>query len=226
VREAAAAGAGAAAGAKAARRERPRPADPTPAPVPAGAGETGGSLPLRSSRLGGAILLGILALAIAALLIWLLTRGGNDNPSGAAASAKATATATATPQVVDEIPLKAVGKGNKAEGLMRVFRRTQDGKLVFALAADKVPPNNAREVYAVWFLKKGKPPLNLGFAQTQVGKQKVFTTGGPQAGKETAFAGWLGTYSTVVVARASATAAAAKRPGQIILAGTLPGAKQ
>ena len=58
------------------------------------------------------------------------------------AKATATATATATPQVVSEVVLQGVG--SKAQGLMRVFKRDTDGKLVFALAADKVPPTGRR----------------------------------------------------------------------------------
>ena len=91
------------------------------------------------------------------------------------------------------------------------------------VAADKMPANRSKEVYAVWFTKKGVAPRNLGFSQSQVGKNGVFTTGGPQQGQETQFAKWLVDYDTVVVARASADSAAAKRPGKVVLSGTLPG---
>ena len=119
------------------------------------------------------------------------------------------------------MPLKGPA-GTKPQGLMRVFKR-DDGKLVFALAADKMPPNKKNEVYAVWFTKKGVAPRNLGFARTQVGKKGVFTTGGPQQGQENAFAGWLTSYAKIVVARAAANTASAKQPGQVVLQGTLPG---
>ena len=109
-----------------------------------------------------------------------------------------------------EIVLQGVGNG--AQGLMRVFRRPDDGTLVFALAADKMPANGAKEVYAVWFTKKGGAPRNLGFAQAPVGKQGQFATGGPQQGQERDFAGWLADYDTVVVARATADTASEKRP--------------
>jgi hypothetical protein len=196
---------------RAERRERGAPALAT-----AGGAATG----LRSSRLGGAILIGVLVLLIAGFLFWFLTRGDDNNsPSTPAA---ATATPTATPQVVVEVPM--TGVGTKAAGLMRVFKR-DDGKLVFALAADKMPANKSREVYAVWFTKKGGAPRNLGFAQAQVGKNGVFTTGGPQQGQEVAFAQWLTQYGKVVVARAAANSAASKQPGQVVLQGTLPGGK-
>jgi hypothetical protein len=203
----------------AAPERRPRP---IPAGEPAAAAAGGTGLPLRSSRLGGALLIGVLALLIGGAL-FLLLRGGDDGEPPASQPA-ASPTATATPQVVSEVVLQ--GAGNKAQGLMRVFRRDEDGKLVFALAADNVPANRAREVYAVWFTKQGAAPRNLGFSQAQVGKEGVFTTGGPQQGQEEEFARLLGEYEQVIVARANADSANARRPGEVVLRGTLPGGRE
>jgi len=215
--------------APAARRPRPvrdakKPAAPAPAPAPepaAAAPSAGATITPRSSRLGGALVLGAIVLVVGVALVLLLTRDGDDPQTASSDGATPTATATATPEIVNEVPLKGIG--NKSQGLMRVFRRDQDGKLVFALAADSVPKNKSQEVYAVWFTKKGGTPRNLGFAQTQVGDDNVFTTGGPQQGQEDDFAKWLADYDSVVVARAAANSANAKRPGQVILRGTLPG---
>ena len=167
------------------------------------------------------MLLGVAALVVAGVL-FLVFRGGDDGGTASSSGATPTPTATAQAQVVNEVALK--GNGNKAQGLMRVFKGNNGG-LVFALAADKMPPNKAKEVYAVWFVKKGVAPRNLGFSQSQVGKNGVFTTGGPQQGQETQFAKWLVDYDTIVVARASATSANAKKPGPVVLSGTLPGGK-
>jgi pyruvate/2-oxoglutarate dehydrogenase complex dihydrolipoamide acyltransferase (E2) component len=204
------------------RGSRPRPvrdAEPA-APAPKRrAKERASAAPAVATAGGGAILIAVLALVIGAFLFWFLGRG-DDNGSPPAAAASATATPTATPQVVVQVPLKGVG--NKAQGLMQVVKR-DDGKLAFALGANKIPANKAREVYAVWFTKKGGAPRNLGYAQARVGKNGVFTTGGPQQGQETQFAQWLTQYDTVIVARADANSANAKKPGQIVLSGTLPG---
>src|ERR671911_569660 len=155
-----------------------------------------------------------------AVVLFFVFRGGDDDPQTTSSGAPPTPTATAEAKVVNEVALK--GNGNKAQGLMRVFQRDEGG-LVFALAADKMPANRTGEVYAVWFTKKGAAPRNLGFSQSQVGKEGVFTTGGPQQGQETQFAKWLVDYDTVVVARADSTSANAKRPGRVVLSGTLPG---
>jgi hypothetical protein len=202
--------------------ERPRPVDERAAAKPAAA--SGGASGLRSSRLGGALVLGVLVLVVGVFLVWFLSRDDDGGTQNASAGATPTATATATPRVVNEVTL--TGVGNKAQGLMRVFQREQDGKLVFALAADNMPKNQGQEVYAVWFTKQDGAPRNLGFAQTQVGDDNVFTTGGPQSGQEDDFAAWLADYDTVVVARASSDAANAKRPGKVVLRGTLPGGQR
>jgi hypothetical protein len=183
--------------------------------VPVAAATTGAP---RSSRLGGAVLIGVLALLIGGAL-FLFLRGGDDE-GGAQAGAEQTATPSATPQVVSEVVMEGAG-GSKAQGLMRVFRREEDGKLVFALAAEQMPPNRGREVYAVWFTRRNGEARNLGFSQTQVAKDGVFTTGGPQQGQEDDFARWLVDYDTVLVARARS--ANAKQPGAAVLRGTLPG---
>ena len=233
VRDGAAAGAGAAAAgaaASAAAKARPRPArererDATEPDRAAEPDDGGGasSLRLPSSRLGGALLIGLLALLVAGGL-FLIFRDGGEAEQTASSQATPTPAAGAEPEVVNEVAMKGVG--NKAQGLMRVFRRPEDGRLVFALAADKMPPNRSREVYAVWFTKRGTAPRNLGFSQAPVGKEGVFTTGGPQQGQEADFAKWLVDYDTVVVARAGAQNASAKRPGPVVLQGTLPGGQE
>jgi hypothetical protein len=215
---AAAAGKGRSGGGGKSAGQRPRPVRERPAAEPAPAASGGGVAALRSSRRGGLALLAAAALAIAVVLFFVF-RDGDDGQT-ASSGATPTPTATGEPEVVREVALK--GRGNKAQGLMRVFKRDEGG-LVFALAADKVPANKAKEVYAVWFTKKGVAPRNLGFSQSQVGKEGVFTTGGPQQGQEAQFAKWLVDYDTIVVARASSDSASAKKPGPVVLSGTLPG---
>jgi hypothetical protein len=154
-------------------------------------------------------------------VLFFVFRGGDDKPNPTA-GATPTATASAEPQVVAEVPLKGVG--NKAQGLMRVFSR-DGGGLVFALAAEKIPQNRKNEVYSIWFTKKGGAPLSVGFAQSQVGKQQVFTTGGPPQGKENELATWLADYDKIVVARGPVKGPKADKLGPVMMSGTLPGGR-
>jgi len=215
----------AAAGAQHARRRadeaaaagKGRPAKPQPRPAAVTSAADG----LRSSRRGGLVLLAGAAIAVAVVLFFVF-RGGDDNPKTASATATPTATASAQADVVTQVALQ--GKGNKSAGLMQVYKRDAGG-LVFALAAEKLPANEQREVYAVWFTGKGVKPRLLGYAQAQVGKEGTLQTGGPQKGQETQFAKWLTDYDKIVLARASADSANAKTPGPVVLQGALPGAQ-
>ena len=224
----------AAAGAQHARRRadaaaasgKPRPA------APAGKARTGqagkrpaaaeeSSTPLRSSRKGGLVLLAGAALAIAVVLFFVF-RSGDGEQSTASTGATPTPTASAEQQPVAELPLKGVG--NPSQGLMRVFQQ-QGGAagLQFALAVEKIPANRKNEVYGVWFTKKGGKPRALGFSQSQVGKQGVFTAGGPQKGQEADFAKWLADYDAVVIARAPVSGKKTTQLGPVVVRGTLPG---
>jgi hypothetical protein len=174
----------------------------------------------RSSRLGGAILIGVLVLIVGGLIAFVVMRGGDDNePAAPAAETTATPTATATASAND-IVLQGTG-GSKAAGLMRLIRG-DDGKVRFAIAAQNVPANRNREVYAVWFTQAGGQPRRLGFAQSQVGKDGVLTTGGPQQGDEDEFPRWFATYDKILITRE--TDAKATKPGPAVLEGRLPGA--
>ena len=114
--------------------------------------------------------------------------------------------------------LQGVGD-SQAEGLMRLVRR-DDGAVQFAIAAQNVPPNQGREVYAVWLTREGSPPRRLGFAQTPVGEEGILTTGGPQQGDEDKFPQWFATYEKILITRE--TDAKARQPGPAVLEGTLP----
>jgi hypothetical protein len=204
---------------------RPRPlrdADPVPArPRPLRESAPAGEAP-RSSKVGGAILIGVLVLLVGGLIAFVVLRGGDDEGSPQAPSSpQAEATATATPAVTptaNDVLLQGTN-GSNAAGLMRLIRR-DNGDVQFAIAAENVPPNQGREVYAVWFTKEGLKPRRLGFAQAQVQQNGVLTTGGPQQGDEDQFPRWFATYDKVLITRE--TSAKAKTPGPAVLEGTLP----
>lgn len=205
---------------------RPRPlrdAEPVAArPRPLREAAPSGEAP-RSSRLGGAILIGVLVLLVGGLIAFVVLRGGDDDgsPQASSSSPQAEATATATPAVTptaNDILLQGTN-GSQAAGLMRLVRR-DNGNVQFAIAAENVPPNQGQDVYAVWFTRAGGKPRRLGFAQTQVQKDGILTTGGPQQGDEDEFPRWFATYDKVLITRE--TSAKPKTPGPAVLEGTLP----
>jgi Sigma-70, region 4 len=171
----------------------------------------------RSSRLGGAVLIAVLLLVVGGALYLILGRGDDDEPQATAPASETAATATPT-TTGNDIVLQGPGD-SKAAGLLRLIRR-EDGAVQFAIAAQDVPANKGREVYAVWFTREGGTPRRLGFAQSQVTKEGVLTTGGPQQGDEDEFPRWFATYEKVLVTRE--TDAKAKTPGPAVLEGTLP----
>jgi hypothetical protein len=205
----------------AAPRPRPRPLRDSEAPRPRPAREPDEQSPrptTGSSRLGGAIVIGIVALLVAGTLLWIFVL--RDDEEEPASSTSPTPTATASAQQGTDIVLQGVGD-SEAEGLMRLVRR-DDGAVQFAIAAQNVPPNQGQEVYAVWLTREGGRPRRLGFAQTPVGEDGILTTGGPQQGDEDKFPQWFATYDKILVTRE--TDAKSRQPGPAVLEGTLPAA--
>jgi hypothetical protein len=175
---------------------------------------------LRSSKVGGAILIAVLVLIVGGLIAFVATRG-DDEPSGSA-SAETTATPTPTASAQGDITgndiLLQGANGSNAAGLMRLIP-ANDGKVRFAIAAENVPANTNRDSYAVWFTKAGSKPRRLGFSKVPVGDTGVLTTGGPQKGDEDEFPSWFSTYEKVLVTRETRKTS---KPGKVILQGTLP----
>ncbi|HET8757757.1 MAG TPA: anti-sigma factor, partial [Solirubrobacteraceae bacterium] len=203
---------------------RPRPlrdAQPPPArPRPLRASAPAADAPVpRSSRLGGAILIAVLALIVGGLIAFVVLRGGDDDNAPLADQPEAAATPTPTATTSGNDIVLQGSNGSKAVGVMRLIRR-DNGDVQFAIAAENVPANENREVYAVWFTREGGKPRRLGFTQAPVGKDGILTTGGPQQGDEDVFPKWFATYDKVLITRE--TDAKAKTPGPAVLEGTLP----
>jgi hypothetical protein len=207
---------------------RPRPLrdDPAPRPRPvrdaapaaAGGGDSGPLAVAGSSRLGGALLIGVVALVLAAFLIWFLNRGGSDPATTAANAPAATATPSSTPQASANDILLQGANGSQAAGLMRLFK-SQNGSVQFAIGAQNMPNNRKGEFYAVWFTKKDGTAKLLGFPQTSV-TNNVLTVGGPGKKDAKDFPRLFATYDKVLITRE--TKARPAKPGPIVLSGTLP----
>ncbi len=199
---------------------RPRPLRDKPRTV-SGAGPAApgsGGVAAASSRVGGAVLIGLAVLAIVVVVLVLFVFDGDDKKSsGGNAAATPTATASATPAQVGEIQLKGVN-GSKGTGVLRLYTAQQ--QLAFTLEGTGVPANRRNEAYAVWFTTPGGGSQRLGFAQPVTANGQLGTTG-PRTEDLDKFPRWLARYKQVVVSRESS--GNAKKPGPIVLRGTLPG---
>jgi hypothetical protein len=96
---------------------------------------------VRSSRVGGAILLALLVAGIVVAVVLLSSGGGSGK------NAKRPAAAASGPRVTAQFPLQAVERGSKAAGAVEVL---QDGsKRAFFMIASHLPPTNGF-YYAIW----------------------------------------------------------------------------
>lgn len=206
-------------------RREPAPApdfgfdEPVPDPEPAAAGDDAAT---RTSRLGGALLIAGVAIFVAVLIVWLVTRGddsGDKSASGTTGTtselATATPTATGTPnfQAIGKLDLKSA-TGGSASGTLVVFA-AQTGEVAFNIKATKVPPTSEGQAYGVW-LTGGSTDHFLGFAPP-VGKDGKLAVSGPRSSDEANFAKWLSASKQVVVS--TETKEGASQPGPLVLTG-------
>lgn len=146
------------------------PGDAPPAPVAAGAGRgtpepagqaTGSAVApaggaARSSRLGGLVLLAVVALVAVAGLV-LLLRGGDDAGAGTTASSPAASGTTAASAVPDQQVNLAAPKGSSSKALGVAL--IQQGGLAFQVQG--LPQSNT---YRVWLWNSRTDALPLGYA--------------------------------------------------------------
>ncbi len=188
-------------------------------PTAGGPGE--GAAAPRSSRRGGAILLGIIGLVIAAVVVIVIaTSGGGSNSkttSTVAASTTSTtttasaSTTTATPQIVAQVNLSSPTK-TSTKGVAEVFRRGSTTGIL--IAAQNVPPNSKHDAYAVWLFNSSSDSHILGFVNPGVGSNGRLSTAGALPANASHFKQLLVTRET---------ARNPSQPGTVILQGALTG---
>jgi hypothetical protein len=170
----------------------------------------------RSSRLGGALLLGGIGLLIAVVAVLLLTSGGGGSKNTKASTVSSTpttgtgTTAQATP--VAQINLRSPS-GGKALGLAQVF--AQSNRRLLIVAGQGVSPG----AYALWLYTSASKSKLLGFVPSRVGKDGKFVTQGVLPND-------AGNYQNLVVTAEKVSGsrpALPKTPGTIILQGKLSG---
>jgi hypothetical protein len=202
---------------------RPRPLRDKPqtrsgAGPAVGGSRASGAVAAASSRVGGAVLIGLVILALVGLALALFVFDGDDDAPEQTAGGTPTPTATpsATPAPVGEIRLRGVN-GSKGTGVMRLY--SAQGQVAFTLEGTGVPQNRRNEAYAVWFTTPGGGSQRLGFAQP-VGADGRLGTTGPRTEDLDKFPRWFARYRQVVVSRERD--GNARSPGPIVLRGTVP----
>jgi len=176
-------------------------AEPEAAPAPA----------RPSSQLGGALLIGGIAILVVVLLIVLFKgRSDSDQPSTTGTATKA-ATApkpapAEQPKVIAQINMRGPGK---AVAVAQVL--IQAGTRAIAIIGQGLQPSSAKSAYAVWLYNSAADARRLGFAPP-VGKNGRLEGVAPLPEDSQRF-------QDLIVTRE--TNESAKRPGSIVLRGKL-----
>jgi Sigma-70, region 4 len=175
-----------------------------------------------ASRLGGALLLGGIALIVAVGVI-LLVSGGNDkhkSTTNAATLARTTPAATSTATTAQQGQTKPIAQinlfspsgGRRTIGLAQVF--AMGNKRALVIAGQGVPPG----AYALWLYNSSGSARLLGFVPTRVGSNGRFSTQGQLPTDASKFKQLIVTREPIT----AKTRAVPKQPGTIVLAGKLP----
>lgn len=170
----------------------------------------------RSSRLGGVLLLAAVGVAIAFLVVFVIS--GNDDSGDSASTGAATATTTKTTtsgrQILGQVNLNPVRGSPRRKALAAVTLVAQGGATGIIFQGQSIPANRRGDVYALW-LVSNRSAARLGFTP-RVGKSgRLRFTGQLPAGVK------LGDFSAMALTRE--TSANPRTPGKVIVAGALPG---
>jgi hypothetical protein len=178
-----------------------------------------------SSRIGGAIVLGVGAIVVIAVVVVLIVTGGSSSksPSSHASTSSAasttttqssatTPTSTTTARLVAQVNLKSPVAGSKAAGLVLVVK--QGTKTGIAIRAQNIPPNGKHDAYAVWLYNSPTDSLILGYVNPPVTSRGVLQAERLLPSNAAHFKQILVTLETTSNPRT---------PGQLILEGTLTG---
>ncbi len=169
--------------------------------------EPAAAAPPRSSRLGGALLLGGVGVLVAIALVLILGGGGSGGKKTNSVSSTATQS-TAQPSPLAQINLMP-NAGSKSVGLAQVF--AQGSQRLLIVAAQSLPPGS----YALWLYNSAAQARLLGFVPQKVDKQGRFVTQGvlPQDARS---------FQSLVVTKEQVTRGKVPtRPGAIVLRGKL-----
>jgi hypothetical protein len=198
----------------AAKSEEPALQEPVAAKA---AAAPGAPAPRRVSRLGGAILLGVGAAIVLAVVLILVFTGSSSKRNVAATATTPTSTQsttagakTATP--VAQINLLSPTGSKSTAGIAEVLK--QGKNTAIAIVGQGLPANSKHNAYAVWLYNAPSDAVRLGFVNPGVGKNGRLETTGPLPTNAARFKQLLLSLETN---------ANPKQPGQVVLQGNLTG---
>jgi hypothetical protein len=187
----------------------PPPARPASEATPADAGPPRGPRPpAGSSKRAGAVLIGLVAAGLIALVVVLATGGSSKHK---AKPSRATTSTTATPQIVGQINLTPAPGHGHAIGIALLV--AQGNQLALELQAQSLPPTTKSFGYGVWLYNSHTSAEAVGSAPP-VGKN----------GRLSALAALpadTGNFRDLIITRE--TSSRPTRPGPVVLSGRLPG---
>ena len=205
--------------------KEPAPEQDDTIPADYGLGEPDAGEERPSSRRGGAVLLGLgaVAVVVAVVIVIIASSGGSKKKtaaptpstptSSAVASTPSTGTAgtgTTGAQLVAQVNLVSPGGGKKTAGVAQVIRQGANTGLV--IVAQGVPPNTNHDAYAVWLYNSPSDSHILGFVNPGVKPDGKLQTAGVLPANASHYKQLLVTLET----QAKPTA-----PGRIVLEGAL-----
>lgn len=167
----------------------------------------------KSSRLGGAILLAglAIALAVAVLAITGVFSGDDDDNGGSRANTTTNASTTGEPTVEAQINLTPPeGSGSEAAGVAQIAR--QGNQRAVALVGQGLQAANRQRFYAIWLYTSPTQAEFLGFPNPQPDQNGRIETGFGLPNSASRF-------RELVVTRE--TQERPRRPGTIVLRGRL-----
>ena len=166
----------------------------------------------RSSRLGGALLLGGVGVLVVVVVILLISSGGGGGSKKDSSTVASTPTNQTTAQAtpIAQINLRPPS-GGRALGLAQVFAQSNRRLLIVA------GQGLSQGAYALWLYTSATKSRLLGFVPSRVGKDGRFVTQGVLPNDASSFQNLVVTSEQVSGNRA----ATPKQPGTIVLQGKL-----
>jgi hypothetical protein len=170
----------------------------------------------KSSRLGGVLLLAAIGVAIAFLIVFVISGGdddGGDTASTGTTSTAQTTTGSGGQQVLGQVNLNPVEGSPSKKAIAAVTLVAQGDATGIVFQGQDIPPNQKGDVYALWVISSDNA-ARLGFTPRVGAKGRLRFTGQLPDNVN------LADFSAMVLSRE--TTQNPKTPGKVIIAGTLP----